>query len=140
MFDVGAHYLGNGRCSFKVWAPEKKQVSLHLVHPINKILEMQPDEQGYYSIEADGVKEGAEYFFIVEDKKDLPDPASHHQPKGVHGPSSVVDHNAYEWNDNGWGGVPFHELILYELHVGTFSEQGTFEAIIPKLDLSLIHI
>ena len=134
MVNVGAQYLGDGRCRFSVWAPEKKQVKLHLVHPIDKLLEMQPDEQGYYSIETEGIEEGVEYFFVVENKKDLPDPASHHQPEGVHGPSAVVDHNSYQWKDTGWGGVPFHELILYELHVGTFTKEGTFEAIIPRLD------
>ncbi len=109
-------------------------MKLHLVHPVDKYFEMKADGQGYFTIEIEGVKEGAEYFFIPENKKDLPDPASHFQPKGVHGPSAVIDQNAYEWNDTGWGGVPFHELILYELHVGTFSEEGTFEAIISKLD------
>ena len=134
MANVGAQYLGDGRCRFKVWAPEKKQVKLHLVHPVNRYFEMTADEQGYFTIEIEGVEDGVEYFYVPENKKDLPDPASHFQPKGVHGPSAVVNHQSYQWNDKGWAGIPFQDLILYELHVGTFSGEGTFEAVIPRLD------
>jgi maltooligosyltrehalose trehalohydrolase len=134
MVHPGAHYLGQGRCRFSVWAPEKKQMQLRLVHPVQKNFEMEADEHGYFTIEIESVEDGVEYFFVPDNSKDLPDPASHFQPKGVHGPSAVVDHDAYQWNDVGWGGVPFHELILYELHVGTFTREGTFEAIIPRLE------
>lgn len=75
---------------------------------------------------------GTEYFFRLEGSLDRPDPASHSQPKGVHGPSQVVDHE-YPWRDRLWKGIPLEEMIIYELHVGTFTEEGTFEAVIPRL-------
>src|SRR4051812_6254579 len=134
MRNVGADYLGNGRCRFTVWAPTKKKMVLHTVKPVERRIEMQADEWGYFSVELESVNPGDEYFFIPDDKKDLPDPASHHQSQGVHGPSTVVDHFAYRWQDTGWTGKPFQELVIYELHVGTFSPQGTFEAVIPFLD------
>jgi maltooligosyltrehalose trehalohydrolase len=134
MMNLGADYLGNGRCRFTVWAPRKEKMLLHTVKPVDRRIEMQADEWGYFSVELEKVNPGDEYFFIPDDKKDLPDPASHHQSQGVHGPSMVVDHAAYQWKDTGWTGIPFQELVLYELHVGTFSPQGTFEAVIPFLD------
>src|SRR5690606_31029173 len=73
------------------------------------------------------------YFYVLDGGIDLPDPASHHQPKGVHGPTAVIDHSLYRWSDQSWKNYPLQELILYELHVGTFTEAGTFEAIIPRL-------
>ena len=141
MKNVGAEYLGNGRCRFSVWAPEKKEMKLHLVHPVDKYLEMEPGEMGYFNVEIEGIEGGVEYFFVPDSKKDFPDPASRHQPKGVHGPSAVVDHHAYQWKDEKWNGIPFNHLILYELHVGTFSNEGTFESVIPHLDdLSAVGI
>ena len=134
MRNVGANYLGKGRCKFSIWAPEKKQMKLHLVKPGDRYFEMEKDQWGYFSIDVEGVDDGTEYFFVPENKKDLPDPASHHQPHGVHGASAVVDHSSFSWRDNGWTGIPFQQLILYELHVGTFTKEGTFEAIIPFLD------
>jgi maltooligosyltrehalose trehalohydrolase len=74
------------------------------------------------------------YFFKPDGEKDYPDPASFYQPEGVHGPSQVVNHSLYQWNDQEWKGLPLEELIIYEMHVGTFTPEGTFEAIIPRLD------
>jgi len=95
---------------------------------------MQQDDQGYFSVEVADVKPGDRYYFMPENERDYPDPASRYQPEGVHGPSEVVDHSAFAWSDAGWQGIPFKDLILYELHVGTFTPEGTFEAIIPRLD------
>src|ERR1700730_4186386 len=100
MKEVGAVYLGNGRCTFTVWAPEKKSVKLHLVRPTDKFIEMEPDEWGYFRAEVENINPGDQYFFIPDGKKDLPDPASHYQSEGVHGPSSVVDHSDFKWNDS----------------------------------------
>lgn len=131
---AGALYTGNNNCSFKVWAPEKEKVTLQLFQPQVRLLDMKKDAWGYFKLEAGEVKPGDEYFFIPEGGKGLPDPASHYQAKGVHGPSVVVDHNAFEWTDGSWKGIPFKNLILYEIHVGTFTKEGTFSAIIPMLD------
>lgn len=95
---------------------------------------MQQDDQGYFSVEVADVKPGDQYYFMPENEQDYPDPASRYQPDGVHGPSEVVDHSAFAWSDAGWQGIPFKDLILYELHVGTFTTEGTFEAVISRLD------
>lgn len=127
-----AQWLGNRRCRFRVWAPLRKRMVLHLVDGHRKV-EMSRDDQGYFSVVAENVGPGAKYFFIPDGEKDLPDPASNFQPEGVHGPSQVVDHDAFQWSDQRWKGLPFRDLFIYELHTGTFTHEGTFQAIIPRL-------
>src|SRR6476646_6990021 len=92
---------------------------------------MQKDAHGYHgaSIEC---AEGTRYFYVVNGT-DRPDPASRLQPEGVHGPSEVVGRD-FEWHDDGWAGVGLEDLVVYELHVGTFTREGAFDAVIPKLD------
>ncbi len=133
MKNIGACYSGNGVCTFSVWAPQKKTMVLHLPAKDQKV-NMQGDEWGYFSVTLDDIQPGELYFFMPDGKKGFPDPASHYQPQGVHGPSAVVDQASYQWQDSQWRGLPFSELVLYELHVGTFTPEGTFEAIIPRLD------
>ncbi|KAA9345531.1 malto-oligosyltrehalose trehalohydrolase [Adhaeribacter soli] len=130
---IGATYLGNGRCTFSVWAPEKKKMFLQLVAPENRKIAMQPAPEGYFTLTEDNISRRARYFFMPEGEEKYPDPASYFQPEGVHGPSEVVDHSAFPWQDQTWKSPPLKELILYELHVGTFTPEGTFEAIIPRL-------
>ncbi|RIV25062.1 malto-oligosyltrehalose trehalohydrolase [Fibrisoma montanum] len=134
MKPVGAIYVANNRCRFTVWAPEKKSMMLHIVQPADRIIPMQAESFGYFSVDVDDIPPGTRYFFRPADQPDTPDPASNYQPEGVHGPSAVVDHGAYTWQDDGWRGIPFNDLVLYELHVGTFTSEGTFDAIIPRLD------
>ncbi|WP_255474291.1 malto-oligosyltrehalose trehalohydrolase [Pontibacter qinzhouensis] len=131
---IGASYAGNNTCVFTVWAPEKESMTLHLLSPKDRKVKMQRHEVGYFRAEVKDVKPGDRYFFMPDGEQDYPDPASHFQPDGVHGPSEVVDHQSHEWQDTTWRGLPFKDLILYELHVGTFTPEGTFEAIIPRLD------
>jgi len=107
---------------------------LHLVHPRDQRIEMTKDEWGYFSIQLSGLPADARYYYSPDNSKDLPDPVSHFQPLGVFGPSQVVDHSSFQWNDQNWHGLPFDDLIFYEVHVGTFSDEGTFEAIISRLD------
>jgi maltooligosyltrehalose trehalohydrolase len=83
--------------------------------------------------QAEGVFPGSLYFYRLDDSHERPDPASHSQPQGVHGPSQVVAQDTFLWDDAAWRGLPLAELIIYELHVGTFTPAGTFEAIIPRL-------
>ncbi len=123
----------NGRCSFNVWAPEKEKMILHLIHPAEEKITMQKDEDGFFSYESDNIRPGQKYFYMPDDKQDYPDPASFYQPDGVHEPSEVIDHDAYQFNDINWRGLPFDSLVIYELHVGTFTEEGNFESIIPRL-------
>ncbi|HEY4065008.1 MAG TPA: malto-oligosyltrehalose trehalohydrolase [Puia sp.] len=121
---------------FSVWAPEKKTMTLHLTGPrdAGRDIVMQKDPAGYFHIGVEGVKAGDRYFFTPDKGKRYPDPASHYQPEGVHGPSEIVDHARYAWKDEDWKGLPFADLIFYELHVGTFTPEGTFESMIPRLE------
>ena len=130
---VGSDYQGNGRCRFTVWAPGKEKMSLHIVHPEEREVEMERAEWGYYTAEITDAVPGMRYFYKPDGKQDYPDPASHYQPEGVHGPSEVVDHSTYAWRDTKWKNLPLQDLVLYELHIGTFTPEGTFEAAIPKL-------
>lgn len=138
---IGSNYLGDGRCEFVVWAPLHEEVAVQIVSPQQRHIPMQKDKWGYWKAIADGVQPGTLYFYKLGGELERPDPASHYQPKDVHGPSEVVDHQKMKWNDREWSGVPLEEIIIYELHVGTFTSEGTFEAIIPRLrDLSELGI
>jgi maltooligosyltrehalose trehalohydrolase len=130
----GAHYLGDGRCAFCVWAPLHKKMALRIVFPGERLVAMEKDGGGYWHAVAEGLLPGTRYFYRIEEERDRPDPASRFQPEGVHGPSEVVDHGAFDWSDSGWRGIPLAEMIMYELHVGAFTPEGSFEAIIPRLD------
>ncbi len=130
---AGTWYNGDGHCRFTVWAPEKKTMLLHLLGAKERKLEMHCSENGYFSLELDGIEPGTHYFYMPDGEKDYPDPASHYQPQGVHGPSQVVDHRSYVFEHTNWRTVPFNELIMYELHVGCFTEEGRFESMIPRL-------
>ncbi|TLV03268.1 malto-oligosyltrehalose trehalohydrolase [Dyadobacter luticola] len=120
--------------TFTVWAPEKQSMKLHLISPQQQELDMQPDGDGYFTLTVSNVGDGAKYLLAPENGQAYPDPASHCQPEGVHGPSQVIDHASYHWTDVSWKGLALSELVLYELHVGTFTPEGTFDAIIPRLD------
>jgi maltooligosyltrehalose trehalohydrolase len=132
MPDIYPKISQNG-CTFRVWAPEKGKMILHIVSPFDKEFEMTKDDEGYFFLAMEGIRNGCRYFYKPEGKKDYPDPASHFQPEGVHGPSEIVDHNLFNWTDHNWKGIPLRELVLYELHVGTFTDDGSFGAIIPRL-------
>src|SRR5579863_7997243 len=121
-------------CIFRVWAPEKGSMTLHLLSGGGARLPMTKDERGYFHVNAPGVEAGARYLFAPDDGETFPDPASNYQPEGVGGPSEVVDHTAFSWSDGDWRGLPFEELIFYEVHVGTFTPAGTFVAMIDRLD------
>ncbi|MGA1874635.1 MAG: malto-oligosyltrehalose trehalohydrolase [bacterium] len=133
---VGAHYLGNGKAEFTVWAPLLSQVQLKLVSPVERMIAMEQDKRGYWRAVADEVFPGSHYYFRLDGERDRPDPASFFQPEGVHGPSQVVDHTAYSWGEQekSWKGVNLREMVMYEVHVGTFTPEGTFKSIIPRLD------
>ena len=131
---ISAEPLTDNTCFFSVWAPEKEHMILHIIDPPEQEIIMSKNETGYFSAKVEGIRSGCRYFYKPDGGKDLPDPASHFQPEGVHGPSQVVDHTLYNWSDQLWRGIPISDLILYEIHTGTFSAEGTFEAIIPFLE------
>ena len=129
---VGSDYLGNSQCQFTVWAPTLKQVAVQIVAPEKRLLPLKKNEEGYWQVTATDIQPGTLYFYQLEDNLERPDPASKYQPQGVHGPSQVVVSD-FAWDDANWSGVPLEEMIIYELHVGTFTSEGTFEAMIPHL-------
>jgi maltooligosyltrehalose trehalohydrolase len=130
---IGSNYLGNNRCEFTVWSPLHKEIAVQIVSPQKRIIPMQKDELGYFKVVVQDIEPGTLYFYKLGEDKDRPDPASHSQPKDVHGPSEVIDHSQMKWTDNNWSGISLEEMIIYEIHVGTFTPEGTFEAIIPRL-------
>lgn len=128
---IGANYLGDGRCQFTVWAPNLDSVAVQIVSPQERLLPMQ-QEGGYWQVTAADIQPGTLYFYQLNGNEARPDPASNFQPQDVHGPTQVID-RSFAWNDSNWSGVPLEEMIVYELHVGTFTPEGTFEAIVPRL-------
>ncbi|MBV8885857.1 MAG: malto-oligosyltrehalose trehalohydrolase [Chroococcidiopsidaceae cyanobacterium CP_BM_RX_35] len=131
---IGADYHSSGDCEFTVWAPLLQEVAVQIVAPKQRLLPMHKDASGYWKAVASDVEPGTLYFYKLEGANDRPDPASKFQSQGVHGPSQVVDPNAFSWADSDWAGMPLEEMIVYELHVGAFTPEGTFEAIIPRLE------
>ena len=95
---------------------------------------MQRGEDGWFFADVSGVKAGARYKFRIDDEIDVPDPASAFQPDDVSGPSEVIDHSSYRWRAADWRGRPWPETVLIETHVGTFTPEGTYRAMIGKLD------
>jgi maltooligosyltrehalose trehalohydrolase len=131
---LGATYLGDGRCAFLVWAPHAREVAVRLVAPREQRVALAAGADGYHGGVVEDVAPGARYFYVLDGQKERPDSAARYQPDGVHGPSEVVDPGAFAWSDAGWFGIPRRQLVIYELHVGTYSEAGTFEALVPHLD------
>ncbi|RJQ45455.1 MAG: malto-oligosyltrehalose trehalohydrolase [Nitrospiraceae bacterium] len=130
---LGAQYAGGGRCRFTVWAPNLAKVEVKIVAPEELCYNMEKDRRGYWSFSADNILPGTLYYYRLDQERDRPDPASSSQPQGVHGPSQIIEHSSFDWGDKSWKGVHLHEMIMYELHVGTFTPEGTFDAVIPRL-------
>ncbi len=130
---IGAWYIGGDRCQFTVWAPSAKQVSVKIVAPIEQVLPMQSIEFGYWQVIADRISPNTAYLYQLDGKIDRPDPASQSQPQGVHEVSQTIDHRKFTWSDREWSNLPLAELIIYELHTGTFTPEGTFDAIASRL-------
>jgi maltooligosyltrehalose trehalohydrolase len=129
---LGAHYLGSGRCEFCVWAPKVRELQVTLF-PSHRVEPLSLQHDGYYTGTLAGVEPGTRYFFRLDEQTQRPDPASRSQPEGVHAASEVIDPH-FTWSDDGWHGVPVSQLIIYELHVGTFSAEGTFAGAAQHLD------
>jgi len=138
MFDetaqkIGANYLGDRRCHFLVWAPQASKVEVHLLGDREQLVPLDTIDRGYHKTTLEDIEPGALYQYRLDGGPDLPDPASRLQPRGVHGPSAVND-AGFIWEDRCWFGIPLEQTILYELHVGTYTTEGTFEAIVPHLN------
>ncbi len=129
---LGACSGADRHCRFKVWAPKASSVDVHIVGPEDRLYPMHRCKSGYWQLELDDVAPGTLYLYRLDGSEERPDPASARQPRGVHGPSAVTS-TSFEWHDRIWQGLPLEQYVLYELHVGTFTPEGTFEAIIPRL-------
>lgn len=123
--------LEGGKAEFRVWAPHARQVTLRPVGGHDLPMERSADDT--FSVQTTA-QAGDRYFYILDDQKPLPDPVSRLLPEGVHGPTAIVDPNAFAWSDHGWRGLDLRDYIIYELHVGTFSPEGTFDGVVQRLD------
>ncbi|MES2626779.1 MAG: malto-oligosyltrehalose trehalohydrolase [Pseudomonadota bacterium] len=125
----------------KIWAPSATSVAIE-IH--GKREPMHPDADGHWMLNSDDLTHGTDYAVWLDDQGPFPDPRSAWQPAGVHGPSRWIDHGIFAWSDSNWHAKPFAEAILYELHIGTFTPEGTFAAAISRLDelveLGITHI
>ncbi len=131
--ELGAIPLPNNRCRFQVWAPRAERVEVRVVAPHERIISLERDARGYHCGVEEDLAPGVKYLYRLNGEKERPDPASRFQPDGVHGPSEVVN-PAFHWSDQGWTGLALEDYILYEIHVGTFTPEGTFDAAARKLD------
>lgn len=125
-----------GGALFQLWAPDARSVALVAGEggDDTRTLDMAREEGGWWRLVTDAVAVGGGYGFSVDGGKRVPDPASRSQVFDVHGPSRLVDPRAYEWRSTGWTGRPWHETVFYELHVGTFTPEGSFSGVISRLD------
>lgn len=130
----GALPQADGSVVWRVWAPRARRVTL-VLDPEGQAqrLPMQPVPGGYFECHRPDVRSGLRYAYALDEGPLRPDPASRWQPDGVHRPSAVFFPDQYRWGDASWRGVPRDELVIYELHVGAFTPEGTFDAIIPRL-------
>lgn len=129
---IGINFSGE-RARAAVWAPFAHSVAIRLVKS-GRVVPLYRAEGGYWQVEGLPIHPGDLYKVVLDDQKELPDPASLSQPQGVHGSSMAVDLAAFQWTDQAWQNHPLEHYLLYELHTGTFTEEGTFSALEKKLD------
>ena len=135
----GAEIISQGEVRFRIWAPSSAGMRLRIEGRDDR--QMTPAGDGWFELVVHGVYPGARYSFVLPDQKTVPDPASRAQVSGTESPSLVVDPLAYAWKNSGWRGRPWHEAVFYELHVGTFTAEGTFRAAAERLkDLAELGI
>jgi maltooligosyltrehalose trehalohydrolase len=127
---LGAAVVGHGAL-FRVWAPDASILSVACEG--RDEIAMEKSEDGYFSVTVPGCGPGDLYRYRVDGQGPFPDPASRFQPQGVHGPSQVIDPSVFPWSDQGWRGVARESLVLYELHIGTYTLEGTFKDAERKL-------
>ena len=126
----GAEYISDDVVRFRVWAEGQKNLTLRLN---DNDIPMAASGNGWFQADVPGIKHGAEYQFVLQDGMTVPDPASRAQKGDVNGPSVVIDHRRYAHVNRGWKGRPWEETVIYELHIGTFTPEGTFRAAIDRL-------
>jgi len=133
---IGAEILRDGTASFRVWAPDAERVELVLENCAGAhAIALEPEPGGYHSLVTDAAGAGTLYRFRLDGGDKYPDPASRYQPEGPHGPSMLIDATGFEWSDAEWRGPDLERPVIYELHFGTFTPEGTYAAAQEKLPL-----
>jgi maltooligosyltrehalose trehalohydrolase len=127
--------LRDGTARFRLWAPACESVRVQIgPADAQRVVAMRAEDDGWHAVSVDGLGAGTPYAFLVDDQGAVPDPASRFQPEDVNGPSALVDPRDFEWDDTAWSGRPWNEAVVYEMHVGTFTPEGTFRAAAARLD------
>src|ERR1044072_3466762 len=131
---IGVEVQPDGSTHFRVWAPDPRDVGLVVQRCTGATddVELTKEEDGYYSARVPDIGAGGRYWFRLDGEL-TPDPASRFQPEGVFGPSQIVDPGKYRWRDAAWRGITPERRVTYEMHVGTFTPQGTWCAAMEKL-------
>lgn len=125
--------LGDGLCRFRVWASKRQRVELRLTAPHDRVIPTEARDNGYFEATVPDVGPGTRDLYRLDGDAERPDPANRYQPTTVHEPSEVVD-PVHPWTDAHWHGLPLDRYVIYELHVGTFTPEGTFDSAIRQLD------
>jgi len=131
---IGVNKLKTGSFEFRVWAPFRNRVQLRITGTDPGVLDMEHDNYGYWSKILREADPGIRYKYILDNYIERPDPASHFQPEGVHSESQIIDQDQFVWEDGNWETSNLSEMIIYEVHVGLFTLEGTFRAAVPRLD------
>ena len=147
---LGATHLQGNNCRFVLWAPLAETVDVRILDEHDpttptgaiaggkpkggRLIRLQRTDKGYHEGIAEGIRPGARYVYCLDGNKARPDPASRFQPEGVHEASQIIDPRAFQWKDASWLGLLLEDYVIYEVHVGTYTTEGTFDTIIPYLD------
>ncbi len=140
MFKMGANIIdrAKSKIAFRVFAYNKRKVSVVIkTGEQQKVFPMAEEKPHIYSTVIEGLGLNLLYKFRIDDEGEFPDPYSNFQPFGVHGFSQLIDHEEYQWQDGNWKGENPEELMIMEIHVGTFTKVGTFQAVVERLDYLL---
>ncbi len=131
---LGATPIAHDTTCFRVWAPNRQKVAVEIEQGGSQTThELQRDDAGYFWGNITPAPPNARYRYLLDGRLKRPDPASRYQPEGVHGPSQIIDPRAFAWTDQNWNGVPKRDLVIYELHIGSFTQAGDFQAAIAQL-------
>ena len=133
----GASVRSGYSVEFRVWAPNLTNLAVRVMggnegEP-SRTIPMRQSSDSEFVATVPQVGAGADYVYVLDGERERPDPVSRWQPGGVHAPSRVVDPASFRWSDQGWSGIPLRDFIIYELHTGTFTRDGTFAGVIARL-------
>ncbi|GAB4038393.1 malto-oligosyltrehalose trehalohydrolase [Spirosoma jeollabukense] len=130
---LGVTFSGKNQADVLLWAPTPKHVAIKLTES-SEVIPLNKEELGYWSVRTPKINPDTLYTFVLDGEKECQDPASLAQPEGIEGPSKAIDITSFQWEDQKWVTPALENYLLYELHVGTFTSEGTFAAVEEKLD------